>query len=75
MLTCNIDRTGRKVRLVVGAVLESTGLMLGVIWYLGTVPQEMIWPAAGLWAGGTFMIIEGAIGWCALRALGVKTPV
>jgi len=40
-----------------------------VLWYLGTVPQEMIWPAAGLWAGDTFMIIEGVIGWCALRAL------
>ena len=42
MLTCNIDRRGRKMRSV---------------------------------AGGMIMIIEGAIGWRALRALGVKTPV
>ena len=75
MVTCNIDRRGRKVRLVAGAILEANGLILGVLWYLGMVPPEMIWPAAGLWAGGMFMIIEGAIGWCALRALGVKTPV
>jgi hypothetical protein len=75
MLTCNIDQRGRKVRLVIGAVIESTGLMLGVLWYLGMVPPETIWAAAGLWAGGMFMVIEGLLGWCALRALGVKTPI
>jgi hypothetical protein len=56
-------------------VIESTGLMLGVLWYLGMVPPETIWAAAGLWAGGMFMVIEGLLGWCALRALGVKTPI
>lgn len=74
MVTCNIDQSGRKIRLVIGAVIESTGLMLGVLWYLGMVPPETIWAAAVLWAVGMFVVIEGAIGWCALRALGVKTP-
>jgi hypothetical protein len=75
MVTCNIDQRGRKVRLVIGAMLEATGLGLGVLWYLGMVPPETIWAAAGLWAGGMFMVIEGLLGWCALRALGVKTPI
>ncbi len=30
-------------------------------------------PGIGLSIGGTFMILEGAIGWCAIRALGFKT--
>jgi hypothetical protein len=34
------------------------------------------WLAAGvLTAGGAFQIIEGAVGWCALRATGWKTPL
>jgi hypothetical protein len=25
--------------------------------------------------GGSFMIFEGVMGWCAVRALGFRTPV
>jgi hypothetical protein len=47
MVTCNIDQRGRKVRLVIGAMLEATGLGLGVLWYLGMVPPETVWLSAG----------------------------
>lgn len=75
MVTCNIDQRGKKVRLVIGAMLEATGLGLGVLWYLGMVPPETVWLSAGLWSVGMFMVLEGIFGWCALRAMGVKTPV
>ena len=74
-MQCNIDQRGRTLRIVVGAIFESSGLALGVLWFLGILPDWTIWPAIGCWAGGTFAIIEGAIGWCGLRALGVKTPI
>jgi hypothetical protein len=34
-----------------------------------------VWLSAGLWSVGMFMVLEGIFGWCALRAMGVKTPV
>ena len=71
---CNIDRRGRKVRLITGAIVElvgaagilhgvlrsSTGILIAGIFFLVT---------------GSFMIFEGALGWCALRALGIKTKL
>jgi hypothetical protein len=75
MFTCNIDQRGKTVRLVLGAVLESTGLLAGVLWYLGWVPDWSIWPAAALWLSGMFVIFEALMGWCAIRAMGIKTPI
>jgi hypothetical protein len=75
MFTCNIDRRGRHLRIGVGAVLESAGLLLGVLWFLEEVPGWTLWPALAMWISGTFVIFEGLVGWCAVRAMGFKTPV
>jgi hypothetical protein len=73
-LTCNIDRRGRTVRLVIGAFLETAGILLGVLWYLGWTPAWTIWPALGVWLGALFVIFEALVGWCAVRAMGFRTP-
>jgi hypothetical protein len=71
-LTCNIDKRGRKVRLVIGVILDCLGCLMIVG---GILTSEAILLGAGVAAclGGSFMIFEGAAGWCAIRAMGFKT--
>ena len=75
MFTCNIDQRGKVLRLVMGAFLESIGLLLGALWFLKVGPEWLIWPAAAIWIAGMFVIFEAIVGWCAIRAMGFKTPV
>jgi hypothetical protein len=75
MFTCNIDRRGRTVRIVIAAMLESSGLLLGALWYLAWTPGWTIWPAVALWLSGMFVLFEAMMGWCAVRAMGFKTPI
>ena len=73
-LACNIDKRGRILRLVGGIVVDGCGVVLIIAGVLSGVVGLM---AGGilLSAGGSFMIFEGARGWCALRAMGIKTPM
>ncbi len=73
-LTCNIDQRGRTFRFVMGAFLETIGMLLGVLWFLEILPEWAIWPAVGVWVAGMGVIFEAAVGWCAVRAMGFKTP-
>ncbi|NBX25185.1 MAG: hypothetical protein EBQ99_03925 [Planctomycetes bacterium] len=73
-MQCNIDRRGRTARIVTGTLVEAVGMGLLAWWFLGGPPWT-IWPALGCIAGGNFAIIEGAIGWCAVRAMGFRTPL
>ena len=75
MFTCNIDQRGKTLRLVMGAFIESTGLLLGVLWFLAILPPWTVWIAAATWLSGMFVIFEAVMGWCAVRAMGFKTPV
>lgn len=75
MFTCNIDQRGKTIRIAGGAVLETIGLLVGVLWYLGITPPWTIYPAVAVWLSGMFVIFEGVVGWCAVRAMGFKTPV
>lgn len=75
MFTCNIDQRGKHLRIAVGAVLETIGLLLGVLWFLDKVPGWVIYPAVAVWISGMFVIFEGVVGWCAVRAMGMKTPI
>lgn len=63
------------MRLVLGATLETIGLLLGVLWFFDWVPTWAIWPAAGIWVSGIFVIFEALVGWCAVRAMGFRTPI
>jgi hypothetical protein len=64
--TCNIDRRGIVVDLC-GAGLILTGVL--------TDSRRMLVGGTCLCVIGSFMIFEGLRGWCALRALGIKTPM
>jgi hypothetical protein len=74
-LPCNIDACGKLARLIYGIVLLIAGLVLAIVW---------AWPGGAWWAwaisvaimlGGGFAIFEARVGWCAVRAMGFKTPM
>ena len=74
-LTCNIDSRGRVARLVYGILLLLVAVVLLFLWAL---------PGGSAWAwvvvtvcavSGGFAVFEARAGWCALRAMGFKTPL
>jgi hypothetical protein len=73
-LTRNIDQRGQKARLVGGIVVGLCGVALIITGALTNSPAMLI---AGIFLclTGSFMIFEGARGWCALRAMGIKTSM
>lgn len=61
------------MRMIGGAVL----VLIGLTVLAAAVVSEFrpgVWLAIGLCAGGAFAIFEGRKGWCAARAMGLKTP-
>jgi uncharacterized membrane protein HdeD (DUF308 family) len=73
-LTCNIDQRGRKARLRGGIVIALCGVGL-IIWSALASSLPLLIVGIFLLVTGSFMIFEGARGWCALRAMGMKTPM
>jgi hypothetical protein len=73
-LACNIDQRGKKARLVSGAIVDLCGVALILA---GVLMDSLGMLIAGILLSvtGSFMIFEGARGWCALRAMGIKTPM
>ncbi len=71
-LPCNIDKRGRHARLVIGIAIDMLGCGLVVAWVFTDHSALLGAGLAGM-LGGSFMIFEGIVGWCALRALGFKT--
>jgi len=72
---CNINRQGRTLRIVLGALLLIAGIVLVFTWAL---PSPSLWAwgvVVACIAGGAFAIFEGTIGWCAARAMGFKTSI
>jgi hypothetical protein len=74
-MQCNIDSRGRMIRRNSGAVCGGLGgllLIAGTLWGGSSWP----WLAVGiaLLGAGVFQLYESRKGWCALRAMGIKTP-
>jgi hypothetical protein len=71
-MTCNIDSRGRLIRALIGAVFIVAALIL-----------VFALPPAGwrralvvvLTLGGIFCLFEARAGWCAVRAMGMKTRI
>lgn len=74
-MTCNIDSKGRSFRLITGMIfLIAGGVFIAIA--LFAWPSWIPWLiAACCIAGGSFSIYEALAGWCALRAMGMRTPL
>lgn len=74
--SCNINSRGKAVRLVGGAIVGLIGVALLAAMVLQALASP-VWWAVGIitLASGLFMIYEGWSGWCALRAMGWRTPI
>lgn len=74
-MTCNIDRIGRTRRLWIGIATLVASAVLMVLLLGGAFTHTAWWIAVvASAAGGAFCVFEGAMGWCAVRAMGLRTP-
>ena len=75
-MPCNIDAKGKAVRLICGIIALLIGIVLIALRQFDVLPDPL-WLYAGIASAlvGKFCILEGWAGWCALRALGFKTPL
>ena len=73
-MQCNIDQRGRKARIVTGAIVDATGVILILT---GVLRNDTALIVAGIIVSvaGSFMIFEGVKGWCVVRAMGFKTKI
>jgi len=75
-MQCNIDAKGKAARLVGGFITLAVGIILVLVILLVPLGGWWWWLIVGAAAvSGLFQIFEGWSGWCALRAMGIKTPV
>jgi hypothetical protein len=75
-MQCNIDARGRRARLTGGIV--SCALALSAAIGAAVMPAFRVGLAIAavvLVVVGAFQIFEGVKGWCALRAMGIRTRV
>ena len=73
--TCNIDAKGKAVRLIGGGITLAAAAALAVVILVAGLDPLWWWGVAGAAAGAAVQLYEGWSGWCALRAMGVKTPI
>jgi hypothetical protein len=74
-MQCNIDQRGRRVRFINGLVLLGLGGVIGGLWAFRYNSVWILAIAIFLIAGGVFSIFEARKGWCAVRAMGIKTKI
>lgn len=74
-MQCNIDKRGRVVRLIGGLLCMALGVALGIATYAAAWSPWLYLLAGVLLLGGAFAVYEARKKWCALRAMGIRTPV
>ena len=74
-LTCNIDSRGKMLRMIMGLIFLLDGITLMFVWGWRTGSHVGWITSIVMILAGAFMIFEARNGWCALRAMGMKTPV
>ncbi len=75
-MQCNIDSRGKAARLIWGIVCVLVGVVLIVLGALQVLAGWWLWALAAVFVlGGAFAIFEARKGWCAVRAMGIKTPM
>ncbi len=74
-LTCNIDSKGKVARLIYGIIMVLIGLGVMYWWAWGShSPLRWIIAIVCILAGA-FGIFEARAGWCAVRAMGIRTKM
>ena len=74
-LQCNIDSRGKRARLTWGLLCVAAGVTMLLLWALPT-GSILAWAVTLLaLVGGAFAVFEARAGWCALRAMGIRTPL
>ena len=73
-LACNINRTGRLLRLAYGILmlLGAAGILVYRVIPGGGWLAWLLF--AYLLLGGIFALFESRHGWCAIRAMGIRIP-
>lgn len=75
VMQCNIDDVGKAVRLKLGILAVTVGVLVSVAFFLLEFNFGIEWIIPlGIIAGGAFSMFEGWAGWCVVRAIGIKTP-
>ena len=81
-MKCNINDKGRRVRRNGGIVCCVAGVVLVAVFFAARFgyltahySYATLFVGLGLLALGVFQLFEARKGWCALRALGIKTRV
>jgi hypothetical protein len=75
-MQCNIDTRGRRARLIGGIVSCAIAVALGIGAAVIPANRTVLTILAVVMAAlGAFQIVEGAIGWCAVRAMGFHTKM
>ena len=75
-MQCNIDRTGRRVRFAWGILMLILAAGTAALGWMEIVPAAWAWGGGLLFTAlGIFGLYEARKGWCAVRAMGIKTPV
>lgn len=73
-MQCNIDAKGKFVRLIYGLLMLVAAIVLAGLILLDVIGGGWVWAiVVGLVAMGAFGIYEARAGWCAVRAMGIKT--
>ncbi|MEM8875981.1 MAG: hypothetical protein AAGD32_17180 [Planctomycetota bacterium] len=72
---CNIDSKGRLFRGVLGSVTLIIAGILGILWAWPT-GSILAWIVVVIAVGfGAMGLYQAKRGWCAARAMGMKTPI
>jgi hypothetical protein len=72
-LQCNIDAKGQRIRLIMGLFALACAILITLCWAIpfgGFLPWII---AVALLGTAAFTIFESRAGWCAFRAMGIKT--
>lgn len=74
-LKCNIDAAGKRARLRSGLVTLALAIAVAAFWAWPSGSKLGWGIAILLGVTGVFIIFEARAGWCALRAMGIRTRV
>ncbi|MBA4030237.1 MAG: hypothetical protein C0478_04995 [Planctomyces sp.] len=74
-MQCNIDQRGRRVRMIGGIICTLAGVICLGLAAAGVAVVPLVCTGIGLLVAGAFQIFEARKGWCAIRAMGFKTPI